>query len=374
MKVLHIANDFEFGGLQNYLFLILKGLKGEKIQCGIVAVAGIGKFEKNFKNLNIPVKYFDCIIRIGKYIRFINIINVIKLAIWIKKSRFDIVNTHLFLGGLIGRTAAILAGVKCIFHTVHSTYYWKKFYHLIFDRILFLFTKKVICDSNTVREFTIKQWKVSPEKFIVIHTGIDIDKFNISSVKKKVIRKSLGIKKNEKVIISTGRLYKTKRFPFLIDIFYEVVKQCPQTRLIIAGDGPEYKLVVKKIKELNLEQNVIMTGYIENIEKLLPAGDIFVLPTEVEGCPLSFIEAMASKIPVVGSDIPALREVVSKNNGVLCQLDDKKCFVWNIVKILNNKRLLHLLGKNGYKIAKEKFYYKSVIGKLTILYRGCKNA
>lgn len=125
------------------------------------------------------------------------------------------------------------------------------------------------------------------------------------------IRRTLGLNENEFVVISVGRLSSEKRFDVLIRALDLVAMQgSHQVRGLIVGEGEGRSRLESMIRDANLGDRITMTGHVDDVGCLLKASDLYVHPSEREGFAFSVVEAMASGLPVVISDLPALREVV----------------------------------------------------------------
>ena len=93
-----------------------------------------------------------------------------------------------------------------------------------------------------------------------------------------------------------------KNHVFLIDIFAEIVKQQPDSKLLLVGDGDEKEKIQEKIEKLQLQKNVLLLGARSDVNELMQAMDVFVFPSLYEGLPLTMIEAQAAGLPCVISD------------------------------------------------------------------------
>ena len=158
---------------------------------------------------------------------------------------------------------------------------------------------KVIVPSNYLKKILLG-WSVAESKIFVVYNS-----FSPSSVleDKNEIRREYGI--NGNIIVSIGRLVPWKGFGSLIEIMPDILKDYPDAKLLIIGDGSEKKNLNNKILNLSLENEVIMTGRLphEELRAYLKASDIFILNTAYEGFSHQLLEAMAGGIPVVATDI-----------------------------------------------------------------------
>ena len=147
------------------------------------------------------------------------------------------------------------------------------------------------------------------EGVIFMRNAIDVESFYYNEAIRKEIRNSLNIKQNQLVIGHIGRFIPEKNQIFLLDIFDEVNKQCPNSRLLLIGGGnPEAEIkykekVKKKVREMGLESKVRFLGVRDDVEKLMQGIDILVMPSLSEGFPVTLVEAQSVDIPCVVSDV-----------------------------------------------------------------------
>jgi glycosyltransferase involved in cell wall biosynthesis len=152
-------------------------------------------------------------------------------------------------------------------------------------------------------------WSADPRSQ-VLHCGIDLEPFRRRR-EKAAARAAWDIGPDDFVIGHVGRFDTPKNHMFLLEIAAEVVGRQPRTRLLLAGDGPLRQLLVERIRDLGIGDQVILTGVREDVAVLLSAMDVFVFPSLYEGLGLSLVEAQAAGLPCIISDvIPAEADAV----------------------------------------------------------------
>ena len=139
--------------------------------------------------------------------------------------------------------------------------------------------------------------------FKVFLNGIETDTFKYNESFRKEIRKEFNIEENEIVFGHIARLSPEKNHLFLIEIFSEILKLQPNSKLILVGEGVLRKEIENKIKELNIDSNVILTGSRQDAYKFYSALDAFIMPSISEGFGISIAEAQANGIFCFGSDV-----------------------------------------------------------------------
>lgn len=271
---------------------------------------------------------------------------IIDLYKFIKKDNVKILRTHQYHANLYGRIAGILAGVPAIIPTFHNLYvspYKPKLHRRIFNYILSHFTDTLIGCSNTVSADILKFDRVKKEKVRTIYNGIVIEEYNLN-ISKREARCIFGLPSGLTLIGTVGRLTEQKGQRFLI----EAVSQIDNVCLIIVGEGP-LKEVLKKIAN-NYKSNCVFLGCImpDKIPLFLHSLDIFCFPSLWEGLPLALIEALATGLPIVASDIPPIREVIGEA-GLLVKPGNVEQLTEALKNLLTNPSLKNELNLKAKK-------------------------
>lgn len=156
-------------------------------------------------------------------------------------------------------------------------------------------------------------WIFGAGKFLVLKNSIDIYKFKFSLEARKTVRKSLKIQDDFIVLGHVGMFNEQKNHHKILMVFKAFLSKCPNSRLLLVGDGVLMDEISKEIEKINIGKSVIMTGVRTDIPRLLSAMDIFIFPSKWEGLGLAVIEAQASGLPCLLSDrIP--RDVYISDN------------------------------------------------------------
>ncbi|MFC1566299.1 glycosyltransferase [bacterium] len=370
MKLIHITNDLHTGGVQKLLFDVNSKLikRDASIEIKIITVCDLGDMTGRFEASGIEVKLFPC--WKNKSLKYISLIEMLRLVRYLRREKPDIVQTHLFLGGLIGRLAAIFAGVKSIIHTEHNVYLWKNFYHKFIDYILALFMKKIIVVSESVKNFCIKKCKISGLKLITINNGINFEDFKeIDDAAVAAVKNNYGLNSDDLIIGFTGRLVEQKNVKTLILAFEKIIKNHGNVKLLIVGDGKQKHEFQQYASEHNFTDKIIWTGVVENINSVLLIMDIFVLPSFYEGFGLSLYEAMAMRKSVIVSNIPAFKEVIVEGeNGLLFDAKNSNKLAEKIEQLIKEPEKRKYLAHNAHKAVYPKFDINNVVDKYYKMY------
>jgi lipopolysaccharide/colanic/teichoic acid biosynthesis glycosyltransferase/UDP-N-acetylglucosamine:LPS N-acetylglucosamine transferase len=325
-----------------------------------------GRWKKEMEAYGIKVKN----IKITRKITPISdLISLIKLFLYFKKEKFDIVHTHTPKPALLGQMAAKFAGVPVIVNTVHGLYFQKnssflkrKFY-ILTEKIGARFSTLIFSQNKEDIQTMVEEKIANPQKIKYLGNGVDIERFNPLKFSEDFVsskKRELGIEEGLKVIGTVGRLVKEKGYFELFLAFKKVLEKFPRTLLLVIGPKDFEKndafLPEDLIKECGVENNVLFLGERLDVEELYPLMDIFVLASYREGFPRTIIEAMASGKPVVATDIRGCRDAVeNKYTGILVPVKNRDKLAEAIINLLSRPAEAKKMGENSRKKTEKEF-------------------
>jgi glycosyltransferase involved in cell wall biosynthesis len=197
----------------------------------------------------------------------------------------------------------------------------------------------------------ITNWGIDSSKIKVIYNG-----FNPSEVRsaKSVLRNKHSL--HGTVIISVGRIVPWKGFGSIIEIMPLILKELPDAKLLIVGEGPDLENLKIKSENLQLNDRVTFTGKLDQSKlfEYIKASDVFVLNTSYEGFSHQIIETMALGTPIITTDVGGNPEAIKdRNTGLLVPFDDKERFLQGIVDIIRDSTLREKMVSEAKKKVKE---------------------
>lgn len=293
----------------------------------------------------------------------------------ISAGSYDVIHCNTPMGGIVTRLAAQKArkrGAEVIY-TAHGFHFYKgapKKNWLVFYPIEKLFsrlTDKLITITQEDYELASKKFHC---KVYRIH-GVGVDErryFPADEQMKSELRKELGYTDDQKLILCIGELLPNKNQGMAIRMMKELVKEFPEAKLLLAGNGPEKENLEALIVELGLQEHVEWLGYCTYLEKYQKIVDLGVSCSKREGLPLNVVESMLSRTPVVLSKNRGHRELVQDGkNGFLVNVNDDKAMLEKIVQIIKNEKLKDQIVENAYIYAMD-YGFESVKKELDQIY------
>lgn len=288
----------------------------------------------------------------------------------IRKFRPDIVHTHTFKAGLLGRIASLIAkpSSKRIHtfhgHLLHGYFNGIKVIAFIFiERCLGRFTHDLIAVGTHVKKELLEVGIGSPDKFHVIFPGL-IEEIRES---KEKCRRDIGLSLDEILILYVGRLTQIKRPDRLIEIMTGLKESEFKVRLLVVGGGELFDQIRKDAEDHQLAMTFF--GWRNDVNKFMGASDIAILCSDNEGVPLTLIQSAQASLPIVSTDVGSVSDIVQHNvNGFLTDTDSCE-LVKSLQKLITNPNLRETFGACSFEIAKNNFSSKSMILGHEKLYR-----
>ena len=270
----------------------------------------------------------------------------------------DIVHTHSSKAGFLGRLAARWAGATTIIHSPHGHVFYGYFgklrteLYILLERLTTRITDRVITLTERGKWDHVSL-KVGPsEKFETIFCGIDISKFKGAERDREWIETEFGIPRDSLLAGWVGRLVPIKGCEHFIRACNLAVKQRPDVRFLIVGDGTLRGELEDLMGSLRMEKRMVFAGDRQDVPDIMASLDLFVLSSLNEGLGRVLIEAMACGLPVVATDVGGVGDIVADGEtGLLVPPADAIRMSEVMVKVLSDSRLRGRLGRAGEKRA-----------------------
>lgn len=365
-KIVHIAQSAG-GGVTEYLYMFLKNFNNKEYDNFMIVSEDYEEQKERFK------PYIKEIYTVPME-RKISVKPDLKAIIEIRKKlkiiKPDIVYLHSSKAGALGRIALLFNFKIKILYNAHGWYFnaqiskkKKKIYALI-EKILAFKTNKIINISKNEYESALK-YKIAPtKKMCVIENGIDFKKFEDCNNWRDKTRRKYNIKEEEIVIGVVGRISEQKD-PMTTIKSFNILKKSYKgnLKLMLIGSGNLEQEVLYYAKQNNIENDVIITGWTENVEKYIPALDIAILPSKWEGFGLVLLEYMACDKPIVASNIGGIPNIIKDGiNGYLIECGDCTELSNKIKILIENKSISQKFIEENREYRK-KYDIKNVIKK-----------
>ena len=350
-NVLHLLNYLGNGGTEVYIYSLAKKLHKKK--CNFyVAYSQKGKGKDLFDELDVDMIYLDMKSPLD-----------IKAAWSLKKTceklSIDIIHTHFLRENSIAILSKLLGNKPKIINTRHMLLENSKWV-ILANKILTKFNYKLIAVSSTVREQLLCEG-ITPSKIVLIHNGIDLNEWNSATL--LTFRDEYSLQDDDIIITSVARFTEEKGHEFLIDSIkflknsIDLYNIKNRFKFVLVGDGILFDSIKKKAIELNLENDIIFTGFRRDIKNILKSSDIFVSHSKSEAFGISILEAIAAGLPIITTNSGGTKEIINKrfDNGILLDYGDKEKLVESLAILINNKGIRDKYINLGISVVQDHF-------------------
>lgn len=286
----------------------------------------------------------------------------------VKNNKFDLIHSHwLIPQGFFAAVIKKMFNIPLVV-TAHAGDIFTVRSPILRQTVKFVLSN---CDACTVVSNGTRiavENVYQPKKLELIPMGVDLTSFSPTN-KDFSIKKNLGLIESDPMVLAIGRFAEKKGFKYLLKALPSVVQEFPNLKLVIVGFGPEEERLKQLTRELNLEPNVVFLGKIPNQElpKYYASADVFVCPSiidsrgDTEGLPVVLMESLASKCPVVASDVGGISDaIINDETGFLIEEKRPDILADKILTLLKDYELRDKLTTYGQIYAHEKFSWDGV--------------
>jgi glycosyltransferase involved in cell wall biosynthesis len=361
-KVLHLITGIEFGGgAENMLLQLLPKMNDKFLDNRVCVIRGRGDVGKELEKKGIKVYHLDLknIFDLGLVWRYKKVL---------KEFNPDVQVNYLIHADIFGRVFGRAFGVKKIVSYIRSLHTVKKSKIIYFlEKYTLSITDSVLTNSETTRNFYIKEFGINEGNIKCIPNAIDLDKFKNIKINKSEKIKNLGLPEGKTIIGTVSRLEKVKDIPTTIKAFSQVFEKNKNIYLlIVAGGGKEKGDILELIKKLGLENNVKILEKRKDVLEILQVMDIFVLASLSEGMSNALLEAMASRKIIITSDIDENLELIRNEvEGLNFKVGDPNDLAEKISFILSNAIKAEKYSENASNRIKNFYSLKTISNSFT---------
>ncbi|MBN8238063.1 glycosyltransferase [Marinobacter hydrocarbonoclasticus] len=318
MRVLHLIDSGGLYGAERMLLALVEAQQESGLEPMILSVGEPGieekAIEKEADRLGLPLKTWR--MKPG-----LNRKETLRICQWADEWGADLVHSHGYkfniLLGLFGRFKKEIPFVATLHGYVHAPLFTRMWVYEKLDRLVLRRMSAVVVVGEAMKKELPRGLRYS-EKVAVIRNGLKVESVLQKAKKTVAAEVDAFIVSHAPVILGVGRLSSEKQFGKLI-LAFEKLRQCfPKAGLIIAGDGYLRDSLEQCISEHALDEHVMLAGYCSNIPSIMARSNLLAISSATEGLPITLLEAMALRLPVVSTSVGEIPEVLENGeNGVL---------------------------------------------------------
>ncbi len=377
IKVAYALTPVDFGGAEKVSLNFLRNFNTDQFEIvpillirpwerGNFFIQEIEKHKINYLTIPVAIKPSN---KGRDYFRIIRCYQ--RLFLILKQGNFDLVHTNGYFADILGVPLSKFFHIPLVAtcHGFIQNDRKLRSYNKI-DIFLLKFSSKIISVATDLKEKLVSLG-VPESKVLTIGNAVELPKLTQEEFLEKrfSVRKRFDFNDDDIVIGYVGRLSEEKGVKYLLAAGKELLKNGLKVKFLLIGDGPQ-KLELETItRNLGLQEFTIFTGFQKHVVNLLPALNIFVLPSLTEGTPMALLEAMSYGIPVVATHVGGIPKVINnEENGILIPPSNDSELAASILKLLNSKKLQEKLSNGARKSIKERYSLKNWIKAIEQLY------
>lgn len=380
VRVLHVITRLVVGGAQENTLLTVRHLDRSRYQ--VTLASGFSRGPEGSLEPELPPD-----------VRFVRVPELVRppdpvrdaAALWklyrlMRRGRFHVVHTHTTKAGLLGRLAARWARVPVVVHTPHGHAFhgylgpYGSAALRAVEAVLARWTDRIVCLTEAEREDHLRLGVGRPDRFEVIHSGVDLGRFRSPAVTPEQIHHELGLPPGARVVGCVSRLVPVKGVHYLLEAAPRIRRSVPQAVFVFVGDGELRPRLEQRARELGLDGTVTFLGLRRDVHRLVPAFDVAVLPSLNEGMGKAAVEAMAAGKPVVASAVSGLRDIVRHGQtGLLVPPADPEALAAAVVELLCDPAKAARMGAAG-RVYAEQYGVDAMVTRIQALYEALLQA
>ena len=308
-----------------------------------------------------------------------------RLRTLLRTERPDLVHSTIFESNLAARLAAAGTGIPVLTSLVNVLYSGARLrdpnvraWKLAAARAVDAWTARRLTThfhaiTETVKAATVATMRIPPERITVIPRGRDPDRLGRPSPQRRDrARRELGLAMDAEVLVNVGRQEHQKGQHLMLDAVARLAPERPRLVALVAGrTGHASPALKRRVAELRLGDRVRFLGHRDDLPEVLAAADVFVFPSLWEGLGGSLLEAMALGLPIVASDLDAIREVVDDGvNGLLVPPADPPALAEAVASLLDDRTRAETIGRAARRRFETSFTVEASARRMIDLYRG----
>lgn len=212
--------------------------------------------------------------------------------------------------------------------------------------------KRIVCVSGFIKDVMTPAVN-DPARLVVVHSGVDIGKFPEKPEGR--LRKEFGLREDRPIIANVAAIAPHKDYPTFVDVVEGLVQDGLDAQfMIVGGDGGEEQMIRERIRAKELDQNIILTGFRDDIPTILPEIDLLLFTSKTEGLGTTLLDAFAAGVPVVATAAGGIPElVINEQTGLLANVGNVPDLAAHVKRLIADNALREALRANAKTFVQE---------------------
>lgn len=346
-RILQITGSSSVGGTERMVLSLAQHLDKERFSVEVHSHTGVGILTKMALGSDIPATN-----------------GIFNLPF---RRHYDLIHTYGFGADMLARLIPLFPGAKLICG-VRSVDQGRSRMRVTLDRLSQSRVDLFISNSEAGRAVRISREGIAPEKIVTIHNGIELDPAEDES---PLTRRLLGISEDAfPLIVHVANLRAMKGHGVALKALAELIQQYPEATTLFVGREDADGQYQEMAKALGLERNALFLNYHPSPRRIIRLADMAILPSQYEGCPVSILEAMAERKPVVASNVGGIPELIShEREGLLIPPENPHALATALIKLAADESLRLTMGEAGRRRVERDFTLEKMVSRYEETYR-----
>lgn len=349
-RVLHLNTERTWRGGEQQTLYLMEGLAARGIPQLLVAQKG-GVLAGRAAAKGLPVRAL-------RMRGEVDVPAILRLAAILREGRFTLFHAHTSHAHSLGALAATLLGPLgprvVVARRVDFSIYRRNFLGL--NGLKYRHgVDRFVTVSRAIRDVLVRDG-IPAGKISVVHSGIDLARIDGAPARTAGIRRELSVPEGDRLVANVAHMADHKGQIYLVEAVPLVLAKVPAVTFAIVGDGEERPRLEARARELGVADRIRFPGFREDVPAILKALDLFVMPSHMEGLGTSVLDAMAARVPVVGTEAGGMTEMLEHGKtGLVCPVRDPRALAAAIVELLSDPGRAGRLAERARALVVERF-------------------
>jgi len=363
IKVLHLTSTSDFGGAERMVHALARGLDPALLTIHGGSLIGSGELLRRCTSDGIPTVHFE--FRFPADPR-----GIARLIRYIRTHKIQVVQTHGLRADAIARWAARMGGARYILSTIHSVDPWRRWQHVLLDRTTSGFVDQYVAVCEAAKGAAVQREKISPNAVKVIPIGIS--PAPIPRERRDEVRQAFGLSaENYPTVGILANLREMKGHRYVIEALAQLRQDFPGITVLFAGRDDSNGALQQYAARLGVQDSIRFLGFVKDTPAVLAAIDIFLLPSDWEGLPVSVLEALHAGVPIIATRVGGIPEILRDGvEGVLIEPRSPRAIRDAIVSLTEDFATRARFVRAAERRAVTEFSLERMVRQYDSLYRG----
>ena len=361
--IVHVIGSLQTGGAEKMVVNFIQAADRTEFRHSVLCLKAPGVMAAEVEACGVPVIVLP--VRFRSLWRDLN-----RLVQFFRREKVAVVHSHMYWATIWSRLAALRAGVPVLVTTEHGKELWKNRWQNALGHWLSKRTFKHICVSHDVLDLRTREQGLLADRSLVVPNGVPIPAPDQGGKIRAARRAELGLDDTRLVVGSVGRVVVAKDYPTLLKALALAAVREPRLHWLQIGDGPDLPALREMADSLGVADRITFAGRRSDIPDLLRAMDVWVMSSVREGLPVSLLEAMAARRPIVATRVGGIPDAVTQGeSAVLVPPSDPAALAEGILQVVGDPALAGRLAECAYTRVLDSYSIDAVTSTITDIYR-----